>query len=571
MKTANFEENEIVRADDLQYGFDSQFTNLAKIAKAIICQNKDFVAGGKITKGSGLTINIDPIIGVAKSSNKLFVKNTVSYAAIEAGSEGSRIDTVILKMDLVKDTESQQKRAKISKTDGNTNIVVYDDIYTKKNLSCEIEIIKGDSGSAAAKEKTIGSIKLAEIVVPANASSIAACTIYPVENEFEDGENENWTIEKDVTVKVDNLVDNKKIFREEHNQDGSHKDNSIHLNNIDIGGGVNQLSAKTIPVGAAIGTTVSADSSIFDAIKGGNSYTFIVDSDEALLTWGNNIPGNDYTSVLIKKGEYNLPIKEINLENIGTKYIFGEYGSVLKLQDISNPSDSIFNNGYNCYFYNLKILSNVTGDYIINVFNNCKNIYNCEVLGIFPSNDRRSSCIFYNCENIQNCIASCGGSHAYYGCKDICNCITDWIQSCENISSCKLKKITIPYGESNLSGGLYSCKNIINVTIEGLKPVSVPGGLINNCSYLTNVIAIENSSSSEIYACDIFSNCNHIVNCHATKNNGYGTAFNNCKHVICCSGKCTYGNPFIESYSTQNGESYICADTPNGGFNRTLV
>lgn len=77
-------------------------------------------------------------------------------------------------------------------------------------------------------------------------------------------------------------------------------------------------------------------------------FTFIIDSDEALSEWANNdkSKGQDYTSILIRKGEWRCTIPDkglmqtdrehiyvayIDLGNIGTKYIYGEPGNKLIL------------------------------------------------------------------------------------------------------------------------------------------------------------------------------------------------------------------------------------------------
>lgn len=487
MKTANFEENEIVRADDLQYGFDSQFTNFAKLAKAIICQDKDFIAGGKIVKNAGLTMAIDPVIGISKANNGIFLTNNVSFVAIEAGSSSSRIDTVILKMDLVKDTESQQKRAKISKSEGNTNIVVFDDIYTKKTLQCEIEVIKGEPGSAAAKPKTSGSIKIAEILVPANVSSIASCTIYPVENEFVDGTNDNWTTEKNVTVKVDNLVNNKKVFREEHNQDGSHKNSVIHENNLDTGSGDNQISAKSIPLGEQIGTSFTASDSIFDALKGGSSYTYIVDSDEALLAWANNVAGNDYTSVLIKKGTWNINDKVIDLSATNTKFIIGESGSRININASSGAktiSNALFkgnSSNHNCRFENIYVYVD-TQNFYYSVFMDMNNLYNCRVYNRILSENSHSVSGFYDCNNLMNC--SGGGVDYAYCVFDECNYLTNcYCDGYSYITSIKNDPPEQIYGCNYLSNCYadvlgHSCNYLVNCNFKG--KVSGAGSESNN-------------------------------------------------------------------------------------------
>ncbi|MDR1199074.1 MAG: hypothetical protein LBK94_08720 [Prevotellaceae bacterium] len=59
-----------------------------------------------------------------------------------------------------------------------------------------------------------------------------------------------------------------------------------------------------------------------------SEFTYIVDSDEALAAWAANAPGNDYSSVLVKKGTWTLN-GNINLSNTGTKIITGQADNLL--------------------------------------------------------------------------------------------------------------------------------------------------------------------------------------------------------------------------------------------------
>jgi hypothetical protein len=69
-----------------------------------------------------------------------------------------------------------------------------------------------------------------------------------------------------------------------------------------------------------------------------NEYTYIVDSNEALAAWAANAPGNDYSSVLIKKGIWTLHDR-IYLDVVGTKKIMGQSGNLI----IYDGNTSAFN------------------------------------------------------------------------------------------------------------------------------------------------------------------------------------------------------------------------------------
>jgi hypothetical protein len=68
------------------------------------------------------------------------------------------------------------------------------------------------------------------------------------------------------------------------------------------------------------------------------TFTYVVDSDEALAAWAGKASGNDYTSVLIKAGTWSLSLASlgastaaINLSDGSTTYVEGEPGSLIQI------------------------------------------------------------------------------------------------------------------------------------------------------------------------------------------------------------------------------------------------
>lgn len=220
-------------------------------------------------------------------------------------------------------------------------------------------------------------------------------------------------------------------------------------------------------------------------------FTFIVDSNESLSNWANNVSGNDYTSVLIKKGTWTSSVG-VNLTTTGTKVVVGEAGSHL-----------VFNKVEKCLFY----------DEIPSRFD-----YYMFGVTLSPILD-------YAGDGVD-------GNYGFHNCISLTNC---------TVESGILSGVSYIYGFSN-------------------------------CAYLTNCQAQLNGTSYGVKASNVFgfNQCENLTNCMSSgtgKTKGYG--FYYCKGVFKCKAHkhCT-SDVFYQSFATHSQtNTYICADTPEGGFN----
>ena len=181
------------------------------------------------------------------------------------------------------------------------------------------------------------------------------------------------------------------------------------------------------------------------------SYTFVVDSNEALAEWANNdrSKGQDYTSVLIKKGEWTCATG-VNLTTAGTKVVNGEAGSLL----IFGPMEACLYYDIvpdnDCYMKGLTV-KNGRGAYS---FVKCINLENCIAL---ESNT-------YDLKNITNCTANDFRQGENYF-----NCTANCFWGCRNLSKCTAEHLSTGKG----GYGFRSCYNLIDCngagtgTIEG--------------------------------------------------------------------------------------------------------
>jgi hypothetical protein len=200
------------------------------------------------------------------------------------------------------------------------------------------------------------------------------------------------------------------------------------------------------------------------------NYSYIVDSNQKLADWANNVAGNDYTSVLIKKGTWTYSgVDGINLTATGTKSIIGETGAILSFSISTNQKSALFYEAIpttNDYF--IKNITIKTTRHDNHCLNNCINIYNSIVLA------GNSSVAFLNCYNIIDCSGS--GTYAVSHCVGMRN-VTIYkgsgsigyqrgLNDCYLVSDCKvIDDIPNAYYQSYSSptaDATYACANTLN-------------------------------------------------------------------------------------------------------------
>ena len=312
------------------------------------------------------------------------------------------------------------------------------------------------------------------------------------------------------------------------------------------------------------------------------SYTFIVDSNEKLVQWANNnkASGQDYTSVLIRKGEWTSS-KAVNLTPAGTKVVVGEPGSKL-----------VFNNTEEGLYYGTRhpntpdyymrgVTVTVTaGSGTVGAFRLCTNLTNCSGSGSGASFGYG----FYKCTNLTNCSGSgsgAGSGDGFISCTNLTNCSgTGYgpgdsssycygFDSCTNLTNCS----GTGYGSRNVCG-FYTCTNLTNCsgTSTGGSGSSYCYGFYK-CTNLTNCSGTSTGVSGSGY-CYGFHSCTNLTNCSGS-GTGYGDnssyGFHSCNVVIGCrAGDHCKTAVFQDCYASSSKTStYACADTANGGFNNT--
>ena len=246
-KTAIAAENEILKATDVTFGYDSAIDNVAVAMLAVLSgADNNFVIGGKVTPygNGGLNVSIAPIfsLNVGKESVVAETEITEPISFEEADSSLDRIDIVEVR---AKETAYDvQTRAINNPTSGTKS---YQEMATKKKITLDIAVKKGSNGSASAPAVDSGFVKIAEVIIPAGTTNITAGLIRNITARKSGVENEDWTADKDKTFNPGYLSEIFYSFLVAHNEDGSHKNKVIKSNNIDFGTGSAQVKGSDIP------------------------------------------------------------------------------------------------------------------------------------------------------------------------------------------------------------------------------------------------------------------------------------------------------------------------------------
>ncbi|MCQ2242479.1 phage baseplate protein, partial [Treponema sp.] len=312
--TGNVQDNEIVKAADFQFAFESLVDNFSKFGRMVLeSRDKNFIIGGKVySTGDGMNLRVKPIYGVnhvtsvpfgCVSDSPVTTTGAMSYITIANGGDADRIDAIGVK-GVWEEYDNQQRSFRDFDTDTDT----VQNTNVKKTLTLEYEVFRGEDGSTVAPDVGNDYVKIAEIHVPANSIELDDDCIYNVTSDVYGEENDDWTSQKDETYNVGFISDVNNRFREQHNEDGSHKENIIGTDELNIGTASKEVNGNVLPVAKELtvgkdkkGTTESVTAllslcasyitSLFDTYKKNGDYAFngevsvseLVDEEEKTL------------------------------------------------------------------------------------------------------------------------------------------------------------------------------------------------------------------------------------------------------------------------------------------------
>lgn len=245
MVTTNLQDNEIVKASDLQLGGDGGIDNISFLFKTMTNCKNNTILGGKLTAnttGSGLRAKMDPIVGYHQGTEKMFFDHTgqvymdgetepADYITFVRADEQDRRDIVEVKADTI--TAVEQSRQFY---DPDTESTSYSLVDVEKRQILRLKVKKGEAGTNVAPDVDTGYVKIAEVLISANITQLSNDNIFNVTADIDGMSNANWTANITGTVNPGRIQDNKEVFRVIHNSDGSLKDSVIKAAKIALSG-----------------------------------------------------------------------------------------------------------------------------------------------------------------------------------------------------------------------------------------------------------------------------------------------------------------------------------------------
>lgn len=251
-KTAIAAENEIMKAADVTFGYESSIDNVAVALKAVLSNSAgDYVIGGKVKPygSGGLNVSIEPIYAY-KDSTGICVAETDTTEPVsfeESDSNLDRIDIVEVKGE-EEGYDSQSRKF----NDPSTGTKTTQTVNTKKRIKLTVVVKKGSNGSESAPAVDSGYVKLAEVRIPAGTNNITEDLIKNIDARKHGENNSEWTTNKSATFNPSYLANIFYTFLVQHNEDGSHKSAVIKAANIDFGTGAGQVMGSSLPTGQSM-------------------------------------------------------------------------------------------------------------------------------------------------------------------------------------------------------------------------------------------------------------------------------------------------------------------------------
>jgi hypothetical protein len=290
--TTRTEPHEIAKNEDFEFGFRSIIRNSAILDRMLTSANIDYVAGGVVLPVAGtMTFTVDALWGNGRSLDLPAYRDAQSDpVAVIAPGVYPRYDIVQVKGAL--ESFDTQRRAFF---DPELQAAQFHNIDTKNRLIAEIEVKQGNEGVDHAPEADVGYVKIAEIYLDPETSSLTADNIKNVSATYQGEENTGWTTQKTRTFLIGSISDVWEAFDREHYADGRHRSAVIKASNILRGVADDALKGSNINVGENISagdlsvlatkTLVEALVAVGQILQGGAANT-LLKKLSMLISWG---------------------------------------------------------------------------------------------------------------------------------------------------------------------------------------------------------------------------------------------------------------------------------------------
>lgn len=221
-----------------------------------------------------------------------------------------------------------------------------------------------------------------------------------------------------------------------------------------------------------------------------SGFTFVVDSDQALNDWADQVEGNDYTSVLIMPGTWNITNKYIRPQQAGTKVVVGLPGSILNFEQES-----------------------VTSCFVVMYANRTKNDEYIKGVTVTAKFGRTGGGVFRNARNLSNCVVNCetsvGSVNGFVACKGLINCSSNAITTAESAGSIAFagcKSLVNCEGKAIGTTGGYGYSECVDLLFcKGAATSSGTGYGFYDCSVMFGCSPLEASTTKTYYRCSMTS------------------------------------------------------------------
>jgi hypothetical protein len=280
--TTRVEPHEIAKNEDFEFGFQSIIRNTAILDRMLTSASIDYVAGGFVRAINGsMTFAVESLWANGRSVDLPAYNDAASNpVAVVAPEIYPRYDTIQVRGIL--ESFDTQRRAFY---EPELQAAQFQNIDTKNRLIIEIEVKQGNEGVDHAPEADTGYVKLAEIFLDPEITSITQDNIRNVTATFQGEENSGWTTEKTRTFLIGSISDVWEAFDREHYADGRHRNAVIKASNILLGIADDALKSSSISVGENVNagdlsllatkTLLESLSAIGKILQGGTANTLL--------------------------------------------------------------------------------------------------------------------------------------------------------------------------------------------------------------------------------------------------------------------------------------------------------
>ena len=310
LDTLIVEDNEIVKADDVNYISDSELKNLSLAMRYILgpLTSRNMIVEGLAAHERGTpSLNVDVDAGLAFDMTlNLLVHNGSAAGPIPFTAPHLTLDRIdVLEIRQTTLPHDVQQRAF---KDPITEVISYSNVNTKEQYITQFQVKPGTpAGSPVAPTVDVGWVKIAEVKVRANTTEILDSDIVNCSATFDGDTSAGWTTDKEVTFHVGSSSYIKGLFRQKHEEDGDHSPAVIRALHLDLGEATGDVNADVIPIATdvSVGATLIASGTMVTAAL--QSLANLLGSAETLITSSQTLPGAGKYKVRGEGTQVTLP------------------------------------------------------------------------------------------------------------------------------------------------------------------------------------------------------------------------------------------------------------------------